>query len=535
MDKQWLLEEQCRQMIEQLEALSWMELGPNAQLGVIRFIKYYAAAQLVSKDQSEYLGQLAFHKFVAVPGHDEERWKALLRLTSEQEIIRSLCFRPAERKGPIRFAGEELYPTTGWLGQYLEWCQGSESPLGYHFWLGVGLLGAAAKRRIWINRNAFDNYLNQLIVLVHTSGGKKSHALTVARMVADSMNAQLLEMKGPKWLERGLLPWEDPMIHFLKEDTTPEAIPRDLAELQINPICAIEGAEVRIEHQEAVAVWTLTEMGALFNKDNFNVGRTFETVLQFADNPKEYGVSRVQRKAIPPRRICLSLWGCTTPDWIRHNFTKSHLFGGFGSRFLFIYRSGINRDRQYPDPDPLDGVWRDKLAKELIEISLGAKRTMILTRDAREFYEYWYRTTLVDLKIQTIPEMVGWYHRKDDHLMRLAATLALSEGENYYITLSSLQKALQILDDEERRLPECFKAVFGHPESEEIQKVYDAIPKTGEESLSVIRQKANLPSRITQNHLNTLRKEGMARRVYKKGRSERWVRIVDRPLDDVTG
>lgn len=527
-----LLDAECQALIKTLEQKGW-EIGPNTQLQVIRFIKHYAHQHFVTKDQIDKLGGLARTSYLKVNGNTAKRWKTLFTLGTDQDRIRALTQGAHRRHQPVRYSGEELYPTEGWIGTYLNWCQGSEVPLGYHFWAAVGLIGAACKRRVWINRRSFDTYMNEAYILVMETGGKKSQAIRTALSMATSLNNQLLELQRIRWSEVGILPWEDPTMRFIANDCTPEALIRDLAVIQINPVLMTEGVTVTMENQEAIGIIPLFEMGSMFNKDNFNIGKAIDNTIYLLDGPPVFESSRVGRKGDDPRNVCLSFWAATTPDWIRTNFTKSHLHGGFGSRFKFIYRTGT--ERCFPDPDPLDAIWREELAQQLQRFCLTPKHIMERTHEATQWYEDWYRTTLKDQKEVCESEMRGWFQRKDDHVLRLAAVLAMSEGEDYHITVDHCQMALEIIEDEEARMPSCFAAIGAHPEAENMERVYKLMPKQAPVQRGYLTRRLHCTSEQTTRWLIGLRDMGRVRRAFHPpGRGEWWERVYDTPTDDVT-
>jgi hypothetical protein len=68
--------------------------------------------------------------------------------------------------------------------------------------------------------------------------------------------------------------------------------------------------------------------------------------------------------------------------------------------------------------------------------------------------------------------------RKHSHLLRLATILGLSMGR-VGMEIVDLEKALAILDEEEKRLPDCFGEITAHENTVNINKVMSVIWKNG--------------------------------------------------------
>src|SRR3972149_5376742 len=91
----------------------------------------------------------------------EERWEVI------QEVIQ------------LR---ETVYPLKqGWLTNYLDYVKLQESPIEFHFWVGVCLIGATLKRNVWFNKQDYYSvFPSQFVILVAKSGAcKKSTAINI--------------------------------------------------------------------------------------------------------------------------------------------------------------------------------------------------------------------------------------------------------------------------------------------------------------------------------------------------------------------
>ena len=117
-----------------------------------------------------------------------ERLAAITKLTKFQEIVRALAI---PREILPRSKDDLVYPTTGWLGAYLDYSQGNEAPGAFHFWTGVALLGAACKRNVYMDMGSYFIYPNQYILIIAPSGGKKSSSLAIGNNLLETLNLML--------------------------------------------------------------------------------------------------------------------------------------------------------------------------------------------------------------------------------------------------------------------------------------------------------------------------------------------------------
>ncbi len=126
-------------------------------------------------------------------------------LPKDEDVQRALLWNPELRKGFKNDPGEEIYPTTGWIGDYLEYAKYNHVPTAMHFWVAISVLGCACKRNFYIDRGTFRIYpSHQYILLTGKKAVGKSAALEVGADMIARVNRQLDEEMGSvhAWVER---------------------------------------------------------------------------------------------------------------------------------------------------------------------------------------------------------------------------------------------------------------------------------------------------------------------------------------------
>jgi hypothetical protein len=369
-----------------------------------------------------------------------ERLTAIFRLTKFEEVVRALT---TPRKILPKDKEDMVYPTTGWLGAYLDYSQGNEAPGAFHFWTGVALLGAACKRNFYIDQGSYFIYPNQYILIIAPSGAKKSSSLAIGNNLLESLNLMLTD-EGVD---------EADLIKIAPKRLAPE---RFVYSLQAKEV--IDPVTNNTRWADSVAFFGVTELVVLLGKSVFHSDQFVHLLTELWDCPEEYPVSTFVRGDEVLRNVAVSLVACTTESWL-YEATQEDIFtGGFMGRCVVVPRGYTNKF--YPIPAPLDPIQRNELAKWLIPLATAKKTAVQIT--AWDWYRDWYKKNKEATAVCTDKKMEGYYNRRDVHLMKLALVLSKSEGHGA-ILQEDLEVALKILEHEEKFLPQVLNNVGVHP------------------------------------------------------------------------
>ena len=388
-----------------------------------------------------------------------ERFDAIISLDKIEDVTEALR---AKRFEPLRLPGEVIYPTSGWLGDYLLWSQGSEVPLAWHFWTAVAVMGASCRRNLHIPMGNHVVYPNHYCLFIGPTGMRKSTAIKTGRRIVDRLN---------HFLELADTPVHD-RIRVIPEKVTPE---RFLSIMESHLVTDASGA---VRRSESVALVCPDELAVLLGKNAFHSDVMIHLLTNLYDCPDEWQTSTITRETETLYNVALSFLAGSTPDWVRTSVSEDIFGGGFMGRCVLIFRESSGR--RFPRPMPLDPVVRDELARRLISwVQLSRQEMPVVYEAWEDIYDPWY-TDLKD-RIEagdTEHNMRGYFERKPTHVLRLAVVIALSKSE-LMISGDTMREAMDILDHEEKFIVEGIAEISIHPNAEKLARIRNIIHRNG--------------------------------------------------------
>lgn len=359
-----------------------------------------------------------------------ERVRRIIEMSQVADIRRALICRPW--KQPLeREPGEEVYPTTGWLGRWLKTTSGTECPLAYFFWTGVAAVGCAARRRWWFDRGDHNLYLNTYMILVGPTAIGKSTAINAASDLMRRCNF-ILSQRGIDSMEQ---------IQLMPQKVSPER----LVTLLVRPkLSRVHGARVMEYWPDAIGWVAVDELVTMLGKEVYN-SRGMIDLLTALWSQDVYDASTFTRGDEKLHNVALTFLGGTTPDWIRTSVTPELFGGGFMGRCMFLYRD--RGAKIIPFRSPRDPIAIEDLAEQLAAWATGGG-CLKMTPTALKNYGLWYASNKRGAESCGDDWLRAYYSRKDSAVMKLAGILAMSD-EAGDVDQSHLEHALEILKFEE--------------------------------------------------------------------------------------
>lgn len=276
------------------------------------------------------------------------------------------------------------------LAAYREYTEGSEAPEKFHTWVGVGMLGAALGRNVWIEFGHFQVVPNFFIVLVSSPGrSRKGTALRIGY---------------------GLLS----TVAGISTDETVHSYQSLIAKLMRTPHLAVLAAELSS---------LLTDP------------RSRDFLADVLDG-HSYQVETVARGVEKIESPSLSIFGATTPMWLEEN-VQWLVDSGLESRMIQVHSTERRPVVVFPELTKLQQNLRISLIRDLQHINKLAGE-VTLDSAARRWYEEWYSTT-------TPAREAPFGLRLPTHLMKVATVLSVSEGDSLTIYTSHLEAAWTLL------------------------------------------------------------------------------------------
>lgn len=334
-----------------------------------------------------------------------------------------------------------------WIKAYVETLTPKgEAPERFHYWVAVSTIGAALRRRVYLDMGTFKWIPNFYIVLVGPPGTvKKSTTLGVgASLLHDVPNVNVgadcstwqsfVEEVGRA---QDIFAQGDVEVHFSEEALLN----------QVNTVtCAVTLA--------------ISEFGTFFDPEDRQMVNVLTELydgksdIPWVKKTKTQG----QDNIINP---FVNIVAATTPAWMTDNFKGQ--FGGWGLSSRIIFMHADRPERYVPYPDEVWGAelktWRQPFLDDLIEIS-QLKGVVQISPQVRAFWRKWYpahgdRKQSIESHANHDPWLSYYLARKPDHINKLAMVLAISRGR-MVILEEDMHEAVQRCDQVEEELGKIF-------------------------------------------------------------------------------
>lgn len=315
-----------------------------------------------------------------------------------------------------------------WITEFVRNTEWGEAPTHMYFWVAVGTIAAALRRRVWLDQGTFVWYPNLYTLLVAPPG-------VIAKSTTVDLGFTRILRKVPGiFMGPATLTWQALYDAFAEVGT----------EFDWN-------GEVYTE--QALTIQS-SEFGITLNpKDN----EMIDQLVHIWDGREMKKRTRKDGELLIPTP-CLNLIACTTPAWIAENMPRYLIGGGLTSRMLFVYADAKARFIAYPrDHMPMDYKERqNKLVRDLERISL-MKGEFRLTKEAKEWGEKWYENFHRNEAPKLDKSLLGGYiARKQTLVHKVAMVLSASAGDSYTIDISHIDRASKLLTELEAAMPQVY-------------------------------------------------------------------------------
>jgi len=307
-----------------------------------------------------------------------------------------------------------------WLTAYRRYIIKQEAPDIFHFWVGMTLISTALKRNVFIDRNAYQVYPNQYVFLVAKSGlCKKSSAMEIGLELIRKI--------------------ED--ITVIHGRATVEGLIDIMNKASADPNGVIKPDGSILLHAD--------ELAYLFGKASYitdlitflTAAYTSKASLDFLTRNK--GLAKV-------RNPCPTILAGTTPEQMGEIFPSIVLSSGFFARILLVWGSEVKRVAK----PQIDKTMEDALVHDLGCIAQMCGEMKMLP-DTDDYFNKWYDAMTPPDK----PEMISFFQRRHDHVLKAAMAISASESSEMIITMNHLSAAIAAIEYVEERIPEAMKNI----------------------------------------------------------------------------
>ena len=303
-----------------------------------------------------------------------------------------------------------VHPQT-FIGKYMKFMYALESPYAYDFWCACSLISVAVGRHVYVPRPRTPVYLNWYILLVAESGvTRKSTCVRIVTKIIRSLSTE----KHP--------------IELVETKSTPEAIEHMLHQMSR-------------EHDKASCAICIAELATFLGREKYNI--TMPALLtDLYDSPTmRSGTGTIKHGPTLIKNVYISFLSASTPSWLARAVNPDVVEGGFTSRCIFVVSERRKRYIAWPKDETEEDARAD-LVTHLTRIAVAAREgaTLDIAPSALELFEEWY----VERMEHRDAFRASFESREDSHVLRLAATLAISDG-TWRIGVVHIQCAISLI------------------------------------------------------------------------------------------
>lgn len=384
---------------------------------------------------------------------------------------------------------------------YMSWCI---SPDNYINWGFYGLISAALQRRVWLGPTHKPLFLNIYAILTGETGVGKGLVLTEIysflsyhkldpnayrnnvnlskiddQVVKDTINKVYIEdfqaaeqMMKAREKDNTRNFADKPLLLPIGVDSTTyqslvSSMPKAMRRKDYLELDPASGKYIPKIYTHTSMAFCLEEISSLFRKKTEDIVNFLIKVYDCQD----YTYETISRGFDRIRKPCLTFIGGTTPHFMQEVFDDALLNEGFSSRTFFIFaarnRFRTTRIRELSDEQKQYKVELLQHIKKLTELY----GPVTFTEEADNYLEDWWVNKAETTRANFNMKLNSYYGRKQIHTMKLAAILHFMESTEMTIGVECVKKAIEVLDEEERRMHYCLGLDDTNPLSKPAKKI----------------------------------------------------------------
>lgn len=353
----------------------------------------------------------------------------------------------------------------GWLNFYVKHMRLSEAPERFHFWVGVGTIAGALRRKVWTDHKFYQFTPNFYIILVAPPGiATKSTAIRYGISF-------LRKLKG---------------IHLGPQSLTWQALIDSLK--NATEVVKVPGTEQVLVY--AALTLGINELGTFIRPENREY---LDHLTNIWDAQKElFGRKTLSGGETTIENPWLNIIAGTTPGWLKDNFPKVLVEGGLASRIIFVFEERKQNLVAYPELLNLGDRFRmeeEALLYDLQQISNLAGQFKF-TDDAYRWGTNWYDRLHDHKPNGLVPNerYQGYIARRQALLHKLAIVLAASRGNELVLEVEDLIEADVHITALDAKIANVFDSIGVSAEADTSNEILQVIKRNGVASYRALYQ-----------------------------------------------
>ena len=329
-----------------------------------------------------------------------------------------------------------------WLDVYLQYTACSEAPELYHIWVGLTIISAVLKRKVWKGRGHLTLFPNLYTFLVGPSGTRKSSAIHIG----EELLTGGVQVPNPHGVQTAQGVPSPP--HIIDSFRTPELFINELA--NICPNYTPPKSPFLILADEAPTFFRR----AKYAQDLIPLLIKLYDCKTSAPGTLGRGIENIEDP------YATGLWG-VIPEVLVDLMPKEAAAGGFASRCIWVYSEDTGRCFAHPElEDGYDPQLYVDLVHDLTEIA-QLEGEITLTSDAYKYFDKWYKKVRGEIAQTVDLRYMGYMNRKGDMVYKVAMLLAIAEGNRLRVNDKHFMQARMLYETLEPDLGKVYVGASG--------------------------------------------------------------------------
>lgn len=336
-----------------------------------------------------------------------------------------------------------------WIDSLIVASKEAETPTEWIFWSGIATISAVISPNVYINRGGIYKLSpNLFIMLIGESGLGKGFPVAISKVLVKLAKTTRV------------ISGANTIAHILQQLGNTETDEKTgIPKFKDARGYIVSGEFATLIQEDKRALPIITELYDTHFSDDWS------------NSTKHSGVDKLEK-------VCITLFGGSTPEHFTNVVPESDVKGGFVGRILTVYQEKRSKVNPLSDTGATNDFPFNELTEHLKVISLVKGPFDWANEATKKYWEEWYS----DVRVKKVHDPTGAVNRLPDNVLKVAMCLAMSERVDRVLEISdleeSVEKCMQLTIDS-RRLTEgkgrsasgentklVIEALYRHPEKE---------------------------------------------------------------------
>jgi hypothetical protein len=341
---------------------------------------------------------------------------------------------------------------TDWITGYLAYTNTTEPAETFRMWTAISVIAAVLQRKTKLEWGTITFFPNMYIVLVGPSGARKGTAMSPGLAFLDELG-----------------------IKTAAEAITREALIRELKNANMSDPNITTGKMI---FHSSLTIWA-QELTVFLGYGNLQL---MSDLCDFYDCRNKWTYRTKNMGTDEIIGVFVNLFGGTTPSLIRSAMPLDAIGGGLTSRIVFVFEEDIARCQPMPFLSDAQLGLREQLRLDLERI-YAMHGDFKVTKEFLDLWTDWYVGQHKNNPFEDQGHRFeGYFRRRPVHVMKLSMIVNASRTDRMIIEASDFQRALGILEECEKKMPNTFSGVGKYQHAETLTSIMNEIGIKGEMS-----------------------------------------------------